>query len=266
MSKAFTTGALVTGALTFAASLLAPTAHADPLDALRGAVNTVRAQSTCPALTYDPRLEAAAQGYARAGNPPVDGHGYPGQITPFWVNADPTERAEDILIGEHIANIKDCTFKDFGVGMVWSDTFHASVTLVMGVPDAPAVPPPGGGNDPAPNKPPPVIKRTGKVANQLTVHIDGPTDGQITFRATNTYSSAVQCTYDATKKSGFFPGQQEVKQDFSLDAGQTKPLPFPAPQLDNVYHVLMQCHGSYDGDPSYLLGQYLADVGADGVK
>lgn len=60
------------------ATMAMPTAHADPLDNVRGAVNGARAQSVCGPLNYSIALEGEAQ--AAVGNH-LPGSLPPGTIT-----------------------------------------------------------------------------------------------------------------------------------------------------------------------------------------
>jgi len=127
--------------LTLATSVAAPIAHADPLDAIRGAVNGARAQSTCPALTYSGQLEAAAQQMAR-GAPDaylhVYPHGYKGLTSGNLVRDDPTDKATSELVEQERIPIHDCANKDFGVGMFRdSGADQSVVTVVLGKPAPP---------------------------------------------------------------------------------------------------------------------------------
>jgi hypothetical protein len=133
-------GTVVTGLLT------SPLAHADPLDAIRGAVNGSRAQSTCSALTYNLDLEAAAQQLARSGDAylHVYPHGYQGNTQANLVSNDPTDKATEELVAQEVGPIHDCSYKDFGVGMFRNEgTDESIVTVVLGRPAAPPAPAPG---------------------------------------------------------------------------------------------------------------------------
>jgi uncharacterized protein YkwD len=144
------TGAVAGTALIASAVLLtAPTAHADPLDNLRGAVNGARAQSTCPALTYSGQLEAAAQEYVRTADALgsikapnfeviAESSGYPGQVRDSIASGDPTSNATAAMMGNASGKIKDCSLTEFGVGMVRDDVIDTSyVAVVFGRPPAP---------------------------------------------------------------------------------------------------------------------------------
>jgi uncharacterized protein YkwD len=149
-SRAFALGVPLVSAL-FLIAVPTPAAHADPLDNLRGAVNGARAQSTCPALAYSGQLEAAAQDWVRTAealgsvNAPrldLSKGGYKGQASGNIASGDPTADATNTMIGGASGDIKDCSFKDFGVGMVRDEVIEASyVAVVLGQPKAPAAEP-----------------------------------------------------------------------------------------------------------------------------
>ena len=133
-------------ALVVAATPLA-VAHADPLDNLRGAVNGARAESTCPALAYSGQLEAAAQDWVRTAEalgsvdaPRLDlsRGGYKGHASGNIASGDPMSQATDRMIGGARGDIRDCSFKDFGVGMVRDEVIETDyVAVVLGQPKAP---------------------------------------------------------------------------------------------------------------------------------
>ena len=80
-----------------------PLAHADSLDAIRGAVNGARAESTCPPLAYSGQLEAAAQELARLPNDAyerINPYGYQGATSGNLVRDDPTARATSELVAQ----------------------------------------------------------------------------------------------------------------------------------------------------------------------
>jgi hypothetical protein len=142
---------LVAGAtlIASAALLAAPTAHADPLDNLRGAVNGARAQSTCPALTYSGQLEGAAQEWVRTADALgsikapnfeviAERSGYPGQVRDSIASGDPTSSATTAMMGNARDKIRDCSLTEFGVGMVRDDVIDTSyVAVVFGRPPTP---------------------------------------------------------------------------------------------------------------------------------
>lgn len=154
-SLVFTTALVVTGLAT------APFAHADPLDAIRGAVNGSRSQSTCSALTYNGDLEAAAQQVARSGDAyiHVNPHGYQGNTQANLVRNDPTDKATEEVVAQEVGPIHDCSYKDFGVGMFRdSGADESVVSVVLGRPAA--APSPAAPAAPAPPAPPALTTAT----------------------------------------------------------------------------------------------------------
>ncbi len=125
-----------------------PAAHADPLDNLRGAVNGARAQSTCLQLNYSGQLEAAAQAWVRNAealgsvNAPhldISRGGYKGHASGSIASGDPTADATNSMMGNASGDIRDCSYTDFGVGMVRDEVIETSyVAVVLGKPKAPA--------------------------------------------------------------------------------------------------------------------------------
>lgn len=122
-----------------------PLAHADSLDAIRGAVNGARAESTCPPLAYSGQLEAAAQELARLPNDAyerINPHGYQGATSGNLVRDDPTARATSELVAQERIPIHDCANKDFGVGMFRDGGADKSiVAVVLGKPAPPKAAP-----------------------------------------------------------------------------------------------------------------------------
>lgn len=142
---------LAAGASLIAAAGLvaAPTANADPLDNLRGAVNGARAQSTCPALSYNGQLESAAQKWVRTAmalgsiNAPdfglqVDEAGYAGDAEGSIASGDPTADATNSMMGNAYDSVRNCSLTEFGVGMARDEVIETSyVAVVFGTPPAP---------------------------------------------------------------------------------------------------------------------------------
>lgn len=156
------------GAVVLAAAIATPAAHADPLDAIRGAVNGARAESTCPPLTYSGQLEAAAQQLARQPSDAyehINPHGYQGATSGNLVRDDPTARATSELVAQERIPIHDCANKDYGVGMFRDDGADKSVVaVVLGKPAPPKAPPaPPPSPKAAPDPPPAPVHQLAKV-------------------------------------------------------------------------------------------------------
>jgi hypothetical protein len=122
MTKTPSTASLVV-VPAFVASFLsgtvaAPIAHADPLDGPRAAVEKVRADSTCPPLNYNVDLENAAQQFARVRDDKnVTWPGYTGgNIQMGYGYGDPQSAAIDGMMSGEGGMIRDCRYKDYGVG------------------------------------------------------------------------------------------------------------------------------------------------------
>jgi hypothetical protein len=145
---------VIAGAVTgfaLSLSLAAPIAYADALDPDRGAVETSRSNTPCPALNYNGDLEGAAQTYARSNKLQTPG-GYPGATHGFRGTGDPQGQAiSNAMSGGHcLAANEDCSYKDFGVGFVRDDNNDIdTVTIVFGAPRPPQPAPPAGPVAPA---------------------------------------------------------------------------------------------------------------------
>jgi hypothetical protein len=101
--------------------VVAPLAHADPLDGPRNAVQKARADSTCAPLNYNVDLEQAAQEFARNDKnaSALQWPGYTGgDIQVFDGYGDPQSAAIDGMLSGAGGFVRDCRFKDYGVGFV----------------------------------------------------------------------------------------------------------------------------------------------------
>jgi hypothetical protein len=278
--------ALVIGTLTFVAG--APAAHADPLDPIRGAVNNLRAQSPCGPLNYSIALEGEAQ--ARVGNklPGVPPAGqYNGQVVRGWYSSDPESKSIAGLMSSSGNAIKDCRYKDFGVGMI-RDTEHdfSDVAVALGIPAAPPPPPqpvqcPAGSTTPtvpagqtctaAPPVPCPAGSTTPTVpagqqctAAPKTKCPDGssvnagsdcpaPTDAvSVTFNKglgvwTVNVANSADISGQCTYKATSDNGTPGSSKNFSIAAKGTANFTVPAPLLLTSYHVVTSCTGNYNG-------------------
>ncbi|MGD1171141.1 hypothetical protein ACKUVQ_24135 [Mycobacterium seoulense] len=241
-------------ALGFASATMAmPAAHADPLDNIRGAVNGARAQSTCQPLTYSSQLEADAQNFVRFNEFEENPSGYGGHATGFRVKDDPTAKATSEAVGQASPTIHDCTFKDFGVGMLRLDAVDLSeVAIVLGRPSAPAQQPPqapapnahihcteaGGGYDlpvgsdcsKTPNPHPPAAP----VTNAIQLKFGTPKFGSITATISNSSDLTAKCTYDSTPFN--------THRDFTVNPHGSTDLTFGGINTNTNYHVVVSCH------------------------
>jgi hypothetical protein len=113
--------ASATGICLLCTTLAMPIARADPLDGPRGAVQKARADSTCGPLNYNVDLENAAQQFARNDNnaSELQWPGYTGgDIRLFDGYGDPQSAAIDGMLSGAGGFVRDCRFKDYGVGFV----------------------------------------------------------------------------------------------------------------------------------------------------
>jgi hypothetical protein len=225
------------GALSGA--LATPIAHADPLDAIRSAVNGARSGSPCPALTYNGHLEYEAQLVANdqgSTTAPL----YDGDFTRIWGKGDPQSEAIDAAMSRARPKISDCTFKDFGVGFVRHDESEIDVVaIVLGKPAAPApvaIPEPAEVDDPAPPA----------VAPHDAVQVDIQRAGvNVEVNVTNGADLAGKCTYVANPVGiSLLPG---VNRNFSIGAKGSQQLTLLAPPPLSTYHVVVSCHGNFNG-------------------
>jgi hypothetical protein len=140
----------------------------------------------------------------------------------------------------------DCSYKDFGVGMVRANGF-SYVAVVLGQPPAPAAPAPA-------NNAPPNNTNTGSDAKQQA---EPPAEAQQAphdaislsygqfgingLPATVTNSSSVPgtCTYDSTPL-GFH-------QDFNVGANTSTTFDIAGLPTGTTYNVKVQCTGEFNG-------------------
>ena len=215
-------------------TVAAPMAHAETiLGPIQGRVEGARAQSSCPALTYRGDLEAAAQGAARGGDA---SSGYPGEAKWFKSINDPTDTAAEGLVNLALGAIKDCKYKDFGVGMLRAGD-DSIVTLVLGIP-APA-PAPAPAPDPVVN-PNPVVPKKEAPTDAVRVSFDrGPGLWTVNVRSTAEIPGA--CTYVATNP--LLPG---VNKSFDIAPFGSASLEVLAPPPLSTYHVVTSCKGTWE--------------------
>jgi hypothetical protein len=252
--RASTSLALVTlfaGTSALSGTFAAPMAHASPLDGIRAAVNDVRSESPCGALNYNVDLEGNAQSLVGNNLPGVPPSGrYKGTVAENIATGDPTAQATQSLIWAAYSRIKECRFKDFGVGMVRDDDAEIStVALTLGEPAAPPKVPapqpkptmqcPDGSTVPAdqpctPEQPP---------ANAVTMDIRR-TGAQVDVTVTNASNLKGQCTYNAEEVNGLGP---RVSREFDVGAKGSTTLEFLAPLPGQTYHVEVACRGDFNG-------------------
>ena len=203
------TTAMVATALS--AAIAAPLAHADPLGAIRSAVNGDRSGTPCPAYQYSGALEGAAQAYARSENV-LDGQpgGYDGNTVAFLGSGDPQAAAINSAYTRGAGGlISNCDYTEFGVGFVRHEDREVDVvTIVFGKPNAakvdtvpvpvpvPATKPCEGSDPVAVGTDCPVVKPK-VVTNAISATFDN--SAPTTFRATVKNSSALpaSCDYKA---------------------------------------------------------------------
>lgn len=116
-----------------------PIAHADPLDGPRSAVERARADSTCPPLNYRVDLENMAQQYARdrrISKVPTATDYRPGVVDMAYGSGDPQSKAIDnMMAGGAGGGIRDCKYKDYGVGFIRYDSVELDfVSIALGIP------------------------------------------------------------------------------------------------------------------------------------
>ena len=236
------------------ATLAIPIANADPLNGVRAAVNNARSGSPCGALNYNDTLQALAQNRIRLDDEqfPVRGI-YEGEQVTVWAQGDPTARATQDLIGRAGNQIRDCKYKDYGVGMVrWgggSDMSSVSVALGAPKPPAPA---------PAAEPPAPRILRPAPPARPAPASVPEPPKAptnavtmnitraglQVRVDVASTADIPGRCTYNAREVNGLgFP----ASRDFNLGPKGSTTLNFPRPLIGQTYNAVASCRGPFNG-------------------
>lgn len=253
--------AIATALAGVGATLAMPVAHADPLDGIRAAVNGVRAGSVCGALTYSGQLEAAAQGYAR-NRSDQDLHGYPGTARLASLKEDPTAEATDGLMTENEYSIKDCKYKDFGVGMARVDDDENSVVAIaLGEPaPEPAQQAPPQQAAPQADNRSTMCTETGTIVPAgekcpARAQVEKPpTDAvrmviargltDVTVQVSSTANIAGQCTFNAEEVNGLgFP----VSRTFDIAPKGSEQLSLLPPGIGQTYHAVLSCRGDFNG-------------------
>ena len=260
--------AIVTAVVGCALPLISttPIAHADdPLAQIREAVNGERAETTCGPLNYSSALEGEAQaavGNDLPGVPPAGN--YKGYFQTFFGGGDPERTAIYGAEGSAYAALRDCRFKDFGVGFYridQSETDRVAITLGQPAAAAPAAPPPfnaatvpvlpppphNAATVPALPPPPPAL-----VTNAITLSFGPPHLGSITATVTNSSDLTAKCTYDAS-------GITKTHRDFTVGPHASTDLTFKGLNTATSYHVVVSCHDA-SGKQTQEIGHAETDV------
>lgn len=252
----------VTAVVGTALSLtVAPTAHADPRDAIRNTVLADRFKYApqCPPYTYDAGFEEIAGRFAVLENPNemLSGN-FNGMRKGFLGSGDPqaaaTTSAYERGAGQFLS---ECDYTRFGVGLIRHEDREIDVvTIVFGDPYTP----PGSSPDEAvlicgPDQPPIPVSQPCPVAPLPPPPEEkAPTDAvrvniaraglQVRVTVTSTADIPGQCTYNANDVNGILP---PASRDFGLGPKGTTTLNFPAPPPLSTYHVVVSCRGDFKG-------------------
>jgi hypothetical protein len=79
----------------------------------------------------------------------------------------------------------------------------------------------------------------------------------VSVNVKNTSALAGKCTYDATPTNGLL--MPPVHRDFNLNANDSTKLDFLAPPLGVTYHLVVRCHGNFNGQDDEF-GHFEQDV------
>ncbi|WP_260764740.1 hypothetical protein [Mycobacterium sp. SMC-4] len=209
-------------------------------------------------MNYNIDLEGNAQALVGNRSPGVPPAGrYKGKAAENSFKGDPTSFAIGDLVLIMRPLITNCSYKDFGVGMIRNDDKEFSVvSLALGEPAAPAPAP-----APAPDQADRPIKCTGGPtipAGQTCPPrppVEQPPTNAVTLsikkeglRAKvtvgNTSNLRAQCTYNAREVNGLgIP----VNREFEVNPNATTPLEFPAPLPGQTYTVVVACRADFKG-------------------
>jgi hypothetical protein len=264
-ASALTFATTFVGASVLSGVLAMPLAHADPLDAIRSAVNGNRSATACGALTYSGALEGAAQAYARSENP-VDGQpaGYNGRTLAFLGSGDPQADAINSAYKRGAGGlISNCDFTEFGVGFVRHEDREVDVvTIVFGAPPkaAPVVVPdtpkdttvtcPAG--SPTATVVPPATCAPVPAAlpdpNSVTMTASGAGLGKVNVSFKNSSDVLATCQYTASPSSnplGVLPTINKTVKVNAKGSGALNGEPAPPPLVS--YHLSANCTGIVNG-------------------
>jgi hypothetical protein len=237
-----------------------PTARADSLDSVRGPVNGVRQSSACPALNYSVALEGEAQFLAGNNLPGVPPRGqYKGTFQGFGGAGDPINNAVNDALGKATPTIKNCDFKDYGVGFIRQDNINPPdhVAIVLGQPAPPPVVNttcPDGSTVPAgqqcPVKPATTTCPDGSsvpagqtcpVTNAIKASFDPPGLTKIVLRVENSSNLIAACHYDAKANTNNPLVPKNTTRDFRVPANGKDAEEFKGAPTDTTYSVTITC-------------------------
>ena len=183
----------------------------------------------------------------------------------FFGGGDPEINAISEAIGSSGNSLKDCKYKDFGVGFDRIDQVESDkVAIVLGEPaaaPAPAAPPPfnaatvpvlpppphNAATVPALPPPPPAL-----VTNAITLSFGPAHLGSITATVTNSSDLTAKCTYDAS-------GITKTHRDFTVGPHGSTDLTFNGVNTGTSYHVVVSCHDA-SGKQTQEIGHAETDV------
>ena len=280
-TRAFTAFAFVAALITSMLTVTTPIAHADPLDGVRGPVNGVRQSSACPPLNYSVALEGEAQFLSGNTLPGVPPRGqYKGTFQAFGGAGDPASAAINQAVGKATPTIKDCSFKDYGVGFLRQDNVNPPdhVAVVLGqlaappaanttCPDGSTVPAgqqcpvkpaattcPDGSSVPAgqqcPVKPAATTCPDGSsvpagqtcpVTNAIKASFGPPGLVKIILTVTNSSNLPAACHYDAKAKTNNPLVPKETTRDFKVPANGKDDEEFNGAPTNTTYDVTIAC-------------------------
>ena len=233
-----------------------PTAHATPIDNLRGAVNDARARTSCAPMNYSVQLEGFAQHFVRGGNPGQD-TGYAGEITRMIRTDDPTDKAIDEMLADGSFNIANCAYKDFGVGMVRNGDVSV-VGVELGIPAAPAAPAPPPAPTPAHNPAPPPAEAPPQVfTNAITASFNTEQETTFLMGVTNHSPLTASCNYEAISLNPLAPS--DTTRTFTVAGQSTEIEKFNGLKTGTQYKITLTCNDA-TGKQTEPLGSVIQTV------
>jgi hypothetical protein len=277
--RAFAAFAFVAALIGSMLTVATPIAHADPLDGVRGPVNGVRQSSACPPLNYSVALEGEAQFLSGNNLPGVPPRGqYKGTFQAFGGAGDPASAAINDAVGKATPTIKNCSFKDYGVGFLRQDNMNPPdhVAVVLGQPAAPpaanttcpdgsTVPAgqqcpvkpatttcPDGSTVPAGQQCKPATTacpggstvpagQTCPVTNAITAKFDDPGLTKAVLRVQNSSNLTAACHYDAKANTNNPLVPKNTTRDFTVPANGKDVEEFKGAPTQTTYTVTITC-------------------------